>query len=295
MSPPIKALAADHPEFAPTPDQQHLLFDQLLDPSQSLRSIAAHFQTSAEAIAIFLSRPEIAEQFASLENLVARRARLAAGAQLSAVIASAQRVLASFESGDASCSRETALRASRILIRLANFAPGPVSPRESASRAPRVSAHRADVSARPDARPRDESIGSNQSPRETTPTEEFDPQFAAPESDDLASGDFSSDEPQPESLGESKHDALTGNPDDPAVCPLDDAEQVRAALEALKSEYNPAELDELFRLAAEIVAEAQEREEGGSFETESDAQDPSARETPKAAPRHAIPRASAPP
>ncbi|MBX3389723.1 MAG: hypothetical protein KF691_09755 [Phycisphaeraceae bacterium] len=65
MSPPIKALAPDQPLFAPSPDEQRCLFNLLLDPSHSLLSIADHFQTSAAAISLFLSRPEISERFAS--------------------------------------------------------------------------------------------------------------------------------------------------------------------------------------------------------------------------------------
>ncbi|MBX3389721.1 MAG: hypothetical protein KF691_09745 [Phycisphaeraceae bacterium] len=292
MSPPIKALQPDLDQFAPDHDGQQLFFDLLLDPSQSLLSIAAHFQTSAGAISLFLSRPEIADQFASLENLVARRTRLAAGAQLSAVIASAQRVLDSFESGDSSCSRETALRASRILIRLANFASGPVMPRESVAKSSRSGARRAEVferSAPPRHRDTDEAIHA---PRESEPLEVPPAQFEAEKP-----GDPPSDEPpigfRDESHCDSPADLLAGISGDSTGFVSEEAEQVRLALEALKSEYSDAELHELFRVAAEIVAEAEQR--GINVNSGSDPPDLAAGEGSRAIPLEPVPRAFSPP
>lgn len=305
MSPPVKALQPGLCEFAPALDEQQFLFDQLLDPARSLLSIAAHFQTSVAAISLFLSRPEISEQFASFEDLVARRTRLAAGAQLSAVIAAAQRVLASFESGDASCSPETALRASRILIRLANFASGPVAPRESAARTPRAVARRAaileqaaslrhhDSGERDDAPPQSASAAASDAPAaaETAPDQSPD---LLPKESQVESQVQSQIESQIESHDESLHGSSAGNPEDFSSFMKQEVEQVRLALEALKSDYSDAELDELFRVAADIVAEA---EECANSNPDDDPAVGDAIESVRTlpTPREPIPRAFAPP
>lgn len=108
---------------------QARLLAALSDPSLSLRDVADRLCLPMDQLALVLARPDLAHEIDSLQELSAVRVRLTASSLLPNAAHAIQRVLADFQSGVSDCSRETALRAVRILLRLANFAPGPVQSR----------------------------------------------------------------------------------------------------------------------------------------------------------------------
>ncbi|MBX3381245.1 MAG: hypothetical protein KF805_14210 [Phycisphaeraceae bacterium] len=214
-------------QFRPSPNQAARLFDLLADPSESFLSIAARFNTSLADLSLYLARPEVAERYSALEANFARRARLVATAHIPAAAASALRILDDFNaSTDASpipCPRETALRAARIVLRLANFTPGPhpVAPRPAGSRTPREF----------------DSI-----PLRNTES----PAFSAP----------SAREPQQtlrETAPRAPESTFTGRIGDetPGEQPLSDDEVLRLAEDLIrKGAFSQNEIDDAFRLAA---------------------------------------------
>lgn len=118
---------------------QARLLDALTDPTLSFRDLAAKLHLPIDQLALILARPDLDLEIRSLESLVAVRTRLVAATILPAAANAARRILDDFSSGTSDCSRDSVLRAVRVLIRLANFAPGPEMPRPVPPRSTRPS------------------------------------------------------------------------------------------------------------------------------------------------------------
>lgn len=134
---PDKSPPSQLPGFAPTPEQTRQILHELDDPAASIYGLANRYKTDQESFCLWLARPEIAERVNVLESTVARRNRYVASNAFNAAVQAATRILYEFNypsesRGNIPCPRETALRAARFLLRISQFAPGPV-----AARAPR--------------------------------------------------------------------------------------------------------------------------------------------------------------
>lgn len=131
---PDKPLPSQLPGFAPTPEQTRQILHELDDPAASVYDLANRYKTDQESFCLWLARPEIAERVNVLESTVARRNRYVASNAFNAAVHAATRILYEFNypsesGGNTPCPRETALRAARFLLRISQFAPGPVTPR----------------------------------------------------------------------------------------------------------------------------------------------------------------------
>lgn len=119
------------------PEVIHALLTLWADPDQSLRTIAAHFNTSPFAIARALARPHIREQISLYEQATSLRARMIHQRAQTAAILAMTRVLERFSNDDA-IPAESAIRAAAVTLRLTNpiranradvpFAPAPATP-----------------------------------------------------------------------------------------------------------------------------------------------------------------------
>jgi len=117
---------------------QARLLNALADPTLSLREVADRLGLPLDQLSLVISRPDLAAEIASLDALAATRVRLVATSCLPAAANTARQILDDFNLPESDCPRETALRAVRILLRLANFASGPMQPRPASTRAPRT-------------------------------------------------------------------------------------------------------------------------------------------------------------
>lgn len=116
---------------------QSRLLAALSDPDLSLRDVADRLSLPLDQLSLVLTRPDLAAEVAGLETLAAVRVRLVATSLLPAAAQTVKVIVEDFNSGQSNCPRETALRAVRILLRLANFACGPIAPKPAAPRSER--------------------------------------------------------------------------------------------------------------------------------------------------------------
>ncbi len=134
------------------------------DYSLSLTDIAAQHQTTIEALTAWLTREDIDERLTAIESACARRARLTAANHLPAVAHVAKQALEEasdvlrlppdYRTQHAIALRiratESARRAAALLLRIANFTPGPRRTRQiSAPNSPRITPPPAPPSAEP--------------------------------------------------------------------------------------------------------------------------------------------------
>ncbi len=149
-------------DFDPGEQQAADILEQLVSPHCSLSSLAAAHGTSFQALTLWLTRPDIAARIDAVENVCARRVRVVAVNHLSHCVEVTSRILkyADWEESHVVYppnsakhneqrrrTRETALRAARTLIQLANFTPGQrnsrgpkLTPRNSETPSPREGA-----------------------------------------------------------------------------------------------------------------------------------------------------------
>ncbi|MBL8885087.1 MAG: hypothetical protein JNK16_00385 [Phycisphaerales bacterium] len=117
------AQAPELTRFAPSAQQADQILSDLSDPAQSLLSVARSHNTTAEFLSLWLSRPEISERIATMRAAAALRTRWLAAEHLPACAELASRIVrASLNSPDLS-TPDSALRAARLLLRLATFDP----------------------------------------------------------------------------------------------------------------------------------------------------------------------------
>lgn len=117
---------------------QARLLAALSDPTLSLCEVADRLGLPLDQLSLVMSRSDLASEIASLDALAATRIRLVATSCLPAAANTARQILDDFNTPESNCPRETALRAVRILLRLANFTSGPIQPRPASIRAPRA-------------------------------------------------------------------------------------------------------------------------------------------------------------
>jgi len=103
--------------------QTDQILAQLADPSQSFLAVARAHNTSPESLALWLARPEIAARFASIRTAVAARTRWIAAEYLPACAELASRIVRSSLESPNLNTPDSALRAARLLLRLATFDP----------------------------------------------------------------------------------------------------------------------------------------------------------------------------
>ena len=124
--------------FTPSAQQADQVLADLADPAESLLSVARSHNTTAESLCLWLAHPEIAERIAAMRSAVALRTRWLAAEHLPACAQLASRIVQSaLESPDLT-TPESALRAARLLLRLAAFDPN-ARPRPAQS--PNPAAH----------------------------------------------------------------------------------------------------------------------------------------------------------
>lgn len=130
------AQAPELTRFAPSAQQADQLLADLSNPAQSLLSVARAHNTTAESLSLWLSRPEIAERISAMRSAAALRTRWLAAEHLPACAELASRIVrASLKSPDLS-TPDSALRAARLLLRLATFDPD-ARPRSTQTPKPR--------------------------------------------------------------------------------------------------------------------------------------------------------------
>ncbi|MBX3359452.1 MAG: hypothetical protein KF745_13615 [Phycisphaeraceae bacterium] len=126
--------------FNPSPDLAAKILDSVTDPTLTLRDVADLHNTTVEALVLWFAEPEIAERLDQIESTIARRTRIVASNFLPAATIALGRSIDEHNSDEAHFpvragdqrglelrrrSRETARRAAALLLRLANFTPGP--------------------------------------------------------------------------------------------------------------------------------------------------------------------------
>lgn len=111
------------PQFAPSPSLADQVLAELADPSESLRSIARVHNTSPEALSLWLSSPEISERIAAMRSSAALRTRWLATDHLPACAELSARVVRAALANPDPAACDSALRAARVLLRLASFDP----------------------------------------------------------------------------------------------------------------------------------------------------------------------------
>src|SRR6185295_1999989 len=143
--------------FSPAPDQIDTIIHELCDPTRSMLDIADIRGTTIAGLSVWMTRPEIAERLSALESAIARRTRLVAACHLPASIEALSQIVSGYIDEEThvpispnTMARETARKASFLLIRLARFQPAnatasrppqratasPLSPRATASSPP---------------------------------------------------------------------------------------------------------------------------------------------------------------
>ncbi|MGH7245108.1 MAG: hypothetical protein ACREJD_16965 [Phycisphaerales bacterium] len=220
---------------------QARLLDALLDPNLSLRGVAQVLDLPIDQLSLVLSRPDLANEIAALDSLAATRTRLVATSLLPAAAQTARRIVDEFNEGDADCPRETALRATRILLRLSNFASGPIAPRSSI--------------------PRGTRSHEPPSPHEATP---LHADLVPPPSFDADVMSSIDSDPPPDERGGPLHNPA----DDPTATPFDVApddlgadDAVARATRLIRSgAFTAIDLDDAYRLAAAESAKCDQME-----------------------------------
>lgn len=224
------------------------LLDALSDPALSMNELAAKLQLPIDQLALVLARPDLAQEIAALESVASIRARLVATSLLPAAAQAARRVLDDFEKEGSDCSRDTALRAIRILLRLANFTPGPVAPRPLQIKTPRNS--HSEVSPRqvaaplPNAasQPSSADTSDAQSDGIASSTSSSRAFKTAPTQSSISSSEEAGAEPRTPSLNEH------GECADEELSPLEALE--RAVDLIRRGAFSRDQLGEVFRIAA---------------------------------------------
>lgn len=131
------------------PSDPNILLAALADPTRALADIAATHNTTLHALALWLTRPDIAARLDDLDALSARRTRSTATSALAAAAATLHAILQDFLTRPAEAdpalrlrAMESARRAACALVRLARFSPGPAQrPDRPAQRADRPAPH----------------------------------------------------------------------------------------------------------------------------------------------------------
>lgn len=123
--------------FDPGEQQTADIIEAVLSPVSSLTSIAADHGTSLHAITNWLTRPDIAARIDATESVCARRLRAVAVNHLPIAVGAITHTIRACDYEESHVpakelnhfeakrrTRETMLRASRLLLRFANFQPG---------------------------------------------------------------------------------------------------------------------------------------------------------------------------
>lgn len=116
-------ISAPRLSFTPSEAQSDQILTELADPSKSLLSVAHTHNTSPEALSLWLSRPEISERISSMRSSAALRTRWLATDRLPACAELSVRVVRAALANSELAAPDSALRAVRILLRLASFDP----------------------------------------------------------------------------------------------------------------------------------------------------------------------------
>ncbi|MBX3358501.1 MAG: hypothetical protein KF745_08735 [Phycisphaeraceae bacterium] len=126
--------------FNPSPDLAAKILNSVTDPTLTLRDVADLHHTTVEALILWFAEPEIAERLDQIESTIARRTRIVASNFLPAATIAMGRSIDEHNADESHFpvrpgdqrglelrrrSRETARRAAALLLRLANFTPGP--------------------------------------------------------------------------------------------------------------------------------------------------------------------------
>ncbi|MBX3358071.1 MAG: hypothetical protein KF745_06560 [Phycisphaeraceae bacterium] len=126
--------------FNPSLDLAAKILDSVTDPTLTLRDVADLHHTTVEALVLWFAEPEIAERLDHIESTIARRTRIVASNFLPAATIALGRSIDEHNADESHFpvrpgdqrglelrrrSRETARRAAALLLRLANFTPGP--------------------------------------------------------------------------------------------------------------------------------------------------------------------------
>ena len=144
---PTPTSAYPSPVFAPTPDLHDLALRELTDPTQSLCDVAETLHITVSALALWMAKPEIAEQLDAVDSAAARQARSCATHHLPRAVDALVMILQAYTGHERTSlpkpgtpafenlrhHREGARRAAALLHRIANFHPSPPRPRRSPS------------------------------------------------------------------------------------------------------------------------------------------------------------------
>ncbi len=141
--------ARDSILFDPAPDLASRAIDLLVSVDLTFREIAEQFNTTAEALAAWISRPDIADRLDTIESAGCRRTRLVATNCLPPVVEVVARIITEFAAAERRRPaipnnptnlhalelrrrvQETARRACSLITRLTRIAPRPASTRDS--------------------------------------------------------------------------------------------------------------------------------------------------------------------
>jgi hypothetical protein len=157
--------------FAPPESQINAILLALIDPARSFDAVAQAHNTTADALSLWLIRPDVAERFRLHESAVISRLHLIAAHTLTTALQAVSRILTEFNNrpacppsaphsalgSQASASPSppesslsdqlasaqaatTACRAAALLLRFARFTAAPITPRTPAPSTPRASA-----------------------------------------------------------------------------------------------------------------------------------------------------------
>lgn len=216
---------------------QTRLLTALSDPDLSLRDVADRLSLPLDQLSLILTRPDLEAEVASLESLAATRVRLVATSLLPAAAQTVKVIVDDFNSGQSNCPRETALRAVRILLRLANFASGPVAPRPAAPRPERTVPAQPSFETPITSQPAYEPEPVPQSAGEPASSPDSQPQIVAP--------------PQAESPRALLQNSEDQTSEDQSSDDLSDPDAIALAAQLLRQgAFTADQLGDVFRLAA---------------------------------------------
>lgn len=216
---------------------QARLLTALSDPDLSLRDVADRLEIPLDQLSLVLTRSDLAQEVAGLESLAAVRIRLVATSLLPAAAQTAKFIVDDFNSDDSNCPRETALRAVRILLRLANFASGPVAPRPAVPRPERTVPTQPSFETRIASEPACEPEPVPLAAGEPAPSPDSQRQIAAP--------------PQAESPVALLQNSEDQTSEDQSSDDLSDPDAIALAAQLLRQgAFTADQLGDVFRLAA---------------------------------------------
>src|ERR1043165_3963474 len=121
--------------FNPDPPLAAAVLDDLCDPSMSFEDVANHVNCSLDALAAWMTRPDIQERLANLATSAALRARMLAALQLPSAVNTISQILRAYATAEQSAApratpeaqahqetqRTSARRAAHLLLRIARY------------------------------------------------------------------------------------------------------------------------------------------------------------------------------